>query len=94
MACEIGVNALGHPGDVNRAAVPNERVRLDGRFFRLGDEKFWVKGVTYGPFEPRDDGACLPPTDRLKADLAQIASLGANTAGVSASAVASFTRSR
>ena len=79
MACEIGVNALGHPGDVNRAAVPNERVRLDGRFFRLGDEKFWVKGVTYGPFEPRDDGACLPPTDRLKADLAQIASLGANT---------------
>lgn len=79
MAREIGVNGLGHPGDVNRAAVPNERVRLDGKFFRLGDEKFWVKGVTYGPFEPRDDGAFLPPTDRLKADLAQIASLGANT---------------
>lgn len=70
---------MGQPGDGNRAPAPNERVRLDGKFFRLGREKFWVKGVTYGPFEPREDGACLPPADRLEADLAQIAALGANT---------------
>ena len=28
------------------------RVRVDGKFFRLGDKKFFPKGVTYGPFAP------------------------------------------
>ncbi|MBK8598783.1 MAG: glycosyltransferase [Holophagales bacterium] len=80
MQCEGGINGLGQAGPANRAVVAtDERVRLDGKFFRLGERKFWVKGVTYGPFEPRADGACLPAPDRLEADLRQIASLGANT---------------
>jgi GT2 family glycosyltransferase len=57
-------------------------VRLDGKFFRLGEEKFWVKGVTYGPFRPRPDGAPLPETHVLEADLRQIAGLGANVVRV------------
>jgi glycosyltransferase involved in cell wall biosynthesis len=54
-------------------------VQLDGKFFRLDDRKFWVKGVTYGPFEPREDGFHLPDQHQLEADLRQIAGLGANT---------------
>ena len=61
MRCEGGVNGLGQAGDRKPCGPPlDERVRLDGKFFRLGDEKFWVKGVTYGPFEPRPDGVFLP----------------------------------
>lgn len=55
------------------------RVRVDGKFFRLGDEKFWVKGVTYGPFAPNAAGLHLPEPDQLARDFAQIRGLGANT---------------
>jgi GT2 family glycosyltransferase len=55
------------------------RVRVDGKFFRLGEEKFWVKGVTYGPFAPNDAGHHLPEPEQLERDLAQLRALGANT---------------
>jgi O-antigen biosynthesis protein len=73
---------LGQAGAPNGAASTTERVRLDGRFFRLADQKFWVKGVTYGPFEPQPNGVCLPVQHQLEADLRQIAGLGANTVRV------------
>ena len=80
MKREEGINGLGQEKTVNRVvAPPNERVRLDGKFFKLADSKFWVKGVTYGPFAARSDGAFLPERDRLEADFRQIASMGANT---------------
>lgn len=55
------------------------RVWVDGKFFRLGEEKFWVKGVTYGPFAQNGKGLFLPEPDQLERDLAQIRGLGANT---------------
>jgi GT2 family glycosyltransferase len=64
------------------AARAGARVKLDGKFFQLDDRKFWVKGVTYGPFEPRQDGAHLPVQHQLEADFRQIAGLGANTVRV------------
>ena len=50
------------------------------KFFFAGDEKFVVRGVAYGPFrpDPGDPGVHLPARDRVLADLAQIAALGAN----------------
>jgi GT2 family glycosyltransferase len=57
-----------------------DRVRVDGKFLRLGTRKFWVKGVTYGPFRPapgRD--VHLPPLKQIDADFRQIRGLGANT---------------
>ena len=53
------------------------RVRADGKFFRVGDQKFYVKGVGYGPFAPGPDD-CLPPPAEARADLVRIAELGAN----------------
>ncbi len=40
------------PAGRTRKAEPlTNRIRRDGKFFRLGTEKFYVKGVTYGPFK-------------------------------------------
>ncbi|MEN9574697.1 MAG: hypothetical protein RL514_2552 [Verrucomicrobiota bacterium] len=55
------------------------RVRVDGKFFRLGAEKFYSKGVTYGPFAPGEDKSCYPPRAELERDFRQIRALGANT---------------
>jgi len=46
------------PAAAHRAVT--NRVRRDGKFFRLGAEKFYVKGVTYGPFAPNESGEPLP----------------------------------
>lgn len=78
-----GMHALGQGGaPIGAVTASQARVRLDGRFFKLGDEKFWVKGVTYGPFQARTDGAFLPERHQLEADLRQIAGLGANVVRV------------
>ena len=78
-----GMHALGQGGaPIGAVTASQARVRLDGRFFKLGDEKFWVKGVTYGPFEPQPNGVCLPEQHQLEADLRQIAGLGANVVRV------------
>lgn len=54
------------------------RVSVDGKFFRLGGEKFFPKGVTYGPFAPSKEYDVLPPPEQAARDLAQIRDLGAN----------------
>ncbi|MDB5292318.1 MAG: glycosyl transferase family 2, partial [Phycisphaerales bacterium] len=55
-----------------------DRVRRDGKFFRLGDGKFYVKGVTYGPFAPNVEGLFLPEREQARKDFEQMAELGAN----------------
>jgi GT2 family glycosyltransferase len=67
-----------HHGRQRRAEPITNRVRRDGKFFRLGDEKFYVKGVTYGPFEPNADGDPFPTPKQAEADFKQINELGAN----------------
>jgi O-antigen biosynthesis protein len=54
------------------------RVRVDGRFFRIGDAKFFVKGVTYGPFAPNSLGEMFPEPVQAREDLSQLQQLGAN----------------
>ncbi len=62
------------------ATIPNsDRVRVDGKFFRLGEQKFYAKGVTYGPFAPGEDKSFFPPRAQLERDFLQIRELGANT---------------
>ncbi len=54
------------------------RVSLDGKFFRLGPKKFYVKGVTYGPFAPNTAGQLFASPEQTARDFAQIRTLGAN----------------
>src|ERR1700683_1337999 len=65
-------------GRHRRGEPVSNRVRQDGKFFRLGDEKFFVKGVTYGPFAPDREGLPLPSADQVRRDFQMILDLGAN----------------
>ena len=50
---------------------------MDGKFFRLGAAKFYVKGVTYGPFAPDAEGQFFASQEQTARDFDQIRSLGA-----------------
>jgi O-antigen biosynthesis protein len=60
------------------AASSRPQVSVDGKFFRLGTQKFYVKGLAYGPFAPNAAGEPFASPEQTRADLAQIQKLGAN----------------
>ena len=45
------------------------RVRAAAKFFFQGDQKFFVKGITYGPFKPDRDGNFLGRPEQVDIDL-------------------------
>src|SRR6266550_493875 len=65
-------------GRQRRVEPVTGRVRRDGKFFRLGAEKFYVRGVTYGPFAPNSDGEAFPSRTLTRKDFEQIVEMGAN----------------
>jgi GT2 family glycosyltransferase len=54
-------------------------IRVHGKFFFEGETKFYVKGVTYGPFPPADHGTQFPQPETVARDFAQMREMGANT---------------
>jgi len=60
------------------AAGSRPRVVVDGKFFRLGDKKFYVKGIAYGPLPPNAQGQPFASPEQSALDLDQIRDLGAN----------------
>ena len=56
----------------------SEKVTLSGRFFFANNEKFFLKGVTYGPFSPSRQGVPFPEPSRVEMDFALMSELGAN----------------
>jgi len=54
------------------------RVQVHGKFFRLEGRKWYVRGLTYGPFAPDDNGDFLPPRRVLLGDFARMRDMGAN----------------
>ncbi|HQY89095.1 MAG TPA: glycoside hydrolase family 2 TIM barrel-domain containing protein [Tepidisphaeraceae bacterium] len=65
-------------GSRKRVAEPvSYRVRRDGKFFRLGDEKFTLKGVTYGPLAG-EDGSPFASIEKTRRDFELIKALNAN----------------
>src|SRR5258705_7059789 len=54
------------------------RIRPAAKFFFDGDRKFFVKGVTYGPFKPDADGNFVGWPQQLDADLAPMREAGVN----------------
>src|SRR4051812_24338211 len=74
----VAVSARERTGRQRVAEPVTNRVRRDGKFFRLGNEKFYVKGVTYGPFAENREGLFLPERAQVRKDFEQITELGAN----------------
>src|SRR5580704_1900587 len=61
------------------APVPSSaRVTVDGKFFRLGAKKFYLKGVSYGPFSPAATDGNFASHEQTAKDFAQIRELDAN----------------
>ena len=58
------------------------RVIVDGKFFRLGQKKFFIKGIAYGPFKPNAQGLPFAVPELTALDLNQIRELGANVVRV------------
>jgi len=56
----------------------SNRPEVRGKFLHADGQKLYLRGVTYGPFRPGEDGV---PYDRLRAeeDLARLAREGVNT---------------
>src|SRR5689334_149918 len=58
------------------------RVHTAGKFLRIDDEKFWVKGVTYGTFRGEDEGGGYPAPHVVESDFAAMHAAGINTVRV------------
>jgi GT2 family glycosyltransferase len=59
-----------------------QRLRVQGKFLFVGDEKFWIRGVTYGTFKPDHSGVQFPPRDVVELDFRAIADAGLNAVRV------------
>src|SRR5262245_28863785 len=54
------------------------RLRVEGKFVFAGEQKFWIRGVTYGTFKPDSDGAQFPPPENVERDFRAMARAGLN----------------
>jgi len=64
------------------SVTPADPIRAVAKFFFEGERKFFVKGVTYGPFKPDALGNYLGTHDQAARDLAQIRESGFNVVRV------------
>ncbi len=65
--------------DPDRIINNNSKIEVRGKFIFHGDEKFHVKGVTYGAFEPDSNGQEYFDIDKIDSDFAMMARSGFNT---------------
>jgi hypothetical protein len=49
-----------------------------GKYLLDGADKFYIRGVSYGPFAPNSRGERYPEPERAAADFALMSRLGAN----------------
>src|SRR6516225_2303316 len=54
------------------------RFSAQGKYIYKDGQKFFVRGVSYGPFAPNSRGESYPEPDRVAADFALMGELGAN----------------
>ncbi len=65
---------------VVESVATSPRVSVDGKFFRRGAEKFYLKGVAYGPFAPdaSSERSGFPTPEQTARDFGLARELGAN----------------
>jgi len=59
---------------------PKEETKFNikGKFLYAYDEKYYIKGVTYGTFTPNEDGVNYPPAEIVDDDFLMMAAYGFN----------------
>ena len=60
-------------------AVEHTAPRVDGKFLRVDNRRFRVKGVAYGTFAPDGEGGPFPSPARIAQDFSLMANAGINT---------------
>ena len=55
------------------------RVVAKGRYLFAGEDKFFIKGVTYGPFPENSRGESLPEDDTVARDFELMRRAGVNS---------------
>ena len=55
-----------------------KRVTVEGKVFRRGEERFRVRGATYGPFAPNQRGEFLPEPAMVASDFAKMRAICIN----------------
>jgi O-antigen biosynthesis protein len=55
------------------------RPQISGKFLKLGEDKFYIRGVTYGTFKPRASGEEYPEPEIVERDFEMMASYGFNS---------------
>ncbi len=58
------------------------RPEVKGKFLFVDQKKFWVRGVTYGTFSPREDGSQFPEPETVERDFAEMCANGLNSVRV------------
>ncbi|HLB27512.1 MAG TPA: glycosyltransferase [Dehalococcoidia bacterium] len=67
------------PSSRPETEVTLARPRVRGKFIFVGDQKLYVRGVTYGTFRPAEDGLEFTDAGQAEQDFAQMAANGINT---------------
>lgn len=58
--------------EIEHGSLISQRVRTAGKFLYMGDEKVWVKGITYGTFRPDPEGVPYPEPGAVDKDFAMM----------------------
>jgi O-antigen biosynthesis protein len=61
---------------------PTGAIRVHGKFFFVGKQKHFIRGVTYGPFAQGSDGIQFPEAAIVERDFALMGEAGINTVRV------------
>lgn len=66
---------------VRRPQTPGRHYHaaIDGKFLLVNQQRFWIKGVTYGSFQVNDEGEPFPPLPQVREDFCQMREAGVNT---------------
>lgn len=70
------------PNKVAQVSENSIRPRVDGKFIFSGDEKLYIRGVSYGGFRPDEEGIEFPKMDVIERDFGLMATNGINAVRV------------
>jgi GT2 family glycosyltransferase len=73
----INNGSAGNNGSA--AGHSSAKVGIRGKFLYAGEEKFYIKGVTYGAFQPDENGREYTDDRKIEKDFAMMAGHGINT---------------
>ncbi|MEX1016119.1 MAG: glycosyltransferase [Phycisphaeraceae bacterium] len=84
MSEDIATATLAAPAIASAARATTQRPCVRGKFLFVEDAKFYVRGATYGPFEPEPESSPYPGSEyhtpeAVYRDFAMMAAAGLNT---------------